>query len=57
MLVLREAVARGLLGDITDVEVRINLHTPWGYWAFLKGVPRLEVLMDRVCGFDCSRRS
>ena len=55
MLVLREAVARGLLGDITDAEIRINLHTPWAYWAFLKGVPRLEVLMHSVHYIDLLR--
>ncbi len=55
MLVLREAVARGLLGDITDAEIRVNLHTPWGYWAFLKGVPRLEVLMHSIHYIDLLR--
>lgn len=55
MLLLREAVARGLLGDIVDAEVRINLHTPWGYWAFLKGVPRLEVLMHSIHYLDLLR--
>ena len=55
MLVLREAVARGLLGDPTDAEIRINLHTPWGYWAFLKGVPRLEVLMHSIHYIDLVR--
>jgi predicted dehydrogenase len=55
MLVLREAVRRGLLGEVTDVEVRVNLLTPWGYWAFLKGVPRLEVLMHSVHYLDLIR--
>src|SRR5262249_29477180 len=44
MLALRDAIARGVLGEFTDVEVRVVLHTPWHYWAFLKGEPRLEVL-------------
>lgn len=55
MLALRDALARGLLGDVTDVEVRLNLHTPWGYWAFLKGVPRLEVLMHSIHYLDLIR--
>ena len=55
MLALREAIAAGLLGDITDVEVRLNLHTPWGYWAFLKGAPRLEVLMHSIHYIDLIR--
>lgn len=55
MLALREGLRRGLLGEVTDVEVRVNLLTPWGYWAFLKGVPRLEVLMHSVHYLDLIR--
>jgi predicted dehydrogenase len=55
MLALKDAVGRGLLGRITDVEVRIVLHTPWGYWQFLRGVPRLEVLMHSIHYLDLIR--
>jgi predicted dehydrogenase len=55
MLAVREALERGVVGDILDVEVRINLHTPWNYWAFLKGVPRLEVLMHSIHYLDLIR--
>jgi predicted dehydrogenase len=55
MLAVREALERGVFGDVLDVEVRINLHTPWNYWAFLKGVPRLEVLMHSIHYLDLIR--
>ena len=55
MLALRDAMSRGMLGDVTDVEVRLNLHTPWEYWAFLEGVPRLEVLMHSIHYIDLIR--
>jgi predicted dehydrogenase len=55
MLALRDALERGVLGDVTDIEVRLNLHTPWGYWAFLKGVPRLEMLMHSIHYIDLIR--
>lgn len=55
MLALRDALARGLLGDVTDIEVRINLYTPWKYWRFLAGVPRLEVLMHSIHYLDLIR--
>ena len=55
MLALRDALARRLLGDILDIEVRINLHTPWEYWAFLKGAPRLEILMHSIHYLDLIR--
>ncbi len=55
MLALKDALERGVFGDVLDVEVRINLHTPWNYWAFLKGVPRLEVLMHSIHYLDLIR--
>lgn len=55
MLALKDAITRGLLGPLTDIEVRIVLHTPWQYWQFLRGVPRLEVLMHSVHYLDLIR--
>jgi predicted dehydrogenase len=55
MLALRDAIAHDMLGEITDLEVRIVLHTPWNYWAFLKGEPRLEVLMHSIHYLDLVR--
>src|SRR5579863_3796034 len=55
MLAVKDALDHGVIGDVLDVEVRINLHTPWNYWAFLKGVPRLEVLMHSIHYLDLIR--
>jgi predicted dehydrogenase len=55
MLALKDALAHGMLGDLLDIEVRILLHTPWEYWKFLKGVPRLEILMHSVHYLDLIR--
>ena len=55
MLAVKDALEGGVFGDVLDVEVRINLHTPWNYWAFLKGVPRLEVLMHSIHYLDLIR--
>ena len=55
MLALRDALERRLLGEVLDIEVRINLYTPWEYWAFLKGVPRLEILMHSIHYIDLLR--
>lgn len=54
-LALRDALARGALADVADVEVRLNLHTPWSYWPFLKDAPRLEVLMHSIHYIDLVR--
>jgi len=55
MLAVKDALERGVIGDVLDVEVRINLHTPWNYWAFLKGAARLEVLMHSIHYLDLIR--
>ena len=55
MLALKDLMSRGMLGELTDVEVRIVLHTPWEYWHFLRGVPRLEVLMHSIHYLDLIR--
>jgi predicted dehydrogenase len=55
MLALKDALVRGILGKVTDLEVRINLHTPRGYWAFLKAVPRLEIVMHSIHYLDLIR--
>ncbi|MCC6959079.1 MAG: Gfo/Idh/MocA family oxidoreductase [Dehalococcoidia bacterium] len=56
MLALKAAIDRGDLGDVLDVEVRVVVHTPWEYWAFLKTAPRLEVLMHSIHYIDLVRR-
>ena len=55
MLALRDLLSRGFFGQLLDLEVRINLHTPWNYWTFLKGAPRLEVLMHSIHYLDLIR--
>jgi predicted dehydrogenase len=55
MMALREALARGAFGDIVDVDVRLNVHTRWAYWAFLKDLPRLEVTNHSIHYLDLVR--
>ncbi len=55
MLALKAAIARVDLGRVLDVEVRVVVHTPWEYWAFLKSAPRLEVLMHSIHYVDLVR--
>jgi predicted dehydrogenase len=55
MLALRSAIERGLLGEIIDVEVRVNVHTPWERWDFLKDLPRHELLYHSIHYLDLIR--
>jgi len=55
MLVLRAALAHGRIGEPTDVEVRVNTHTPWELWSFMKGIPRMEILYHSIHYLDLVR--
>jgi predicted dehydrogenase len=55
MLALADALRHGLLGEIADVEVRVNVHTPWELWDFLKGLERHEILYHSIHYLDLVR--
>ncbi len=55
MLALHDAISRGLLGTPTECEFRVNLFTPWGRWAFLEGIPRMEILYHSIHYLDLVR--
>lgn len=55
MLALRDAVAKGYLGEIVDFDAWLALSTPWGLWPFLKGLPRIEIAMHSIHYFDFVR--
>jgi len=55
MQVIRNAMALGLLGTIVDVEVRLNLRTPWELFPFLKKLDRVEIQVHSVHYLDLIR--
>ena len=55
MLALRDLLDRGTLGDIVDVEVRLQVRQPWETWPFMAGLPRLEVLYHSIHYLDAIR--
>jgi len=55
MLALAHAIRLGTLGDIVDVEVRVNTYTPWQLWPFLAGIPRHEILYHSIHYLDLVR--
>lgn len=56
MLALHDAIARGTLGELLELDVRINCRMPWERWPFLRGMPRLEILMHSIHYVDLLRR-
>lgn len=56
MLALKDAISKGLLGEIVDFEAHLVLDTPWSLWAFLKGLPRIEIAMHSIHYLDLIRQ-
>jgi predicted dehydrogenase len=55
VLVVRDLLERGELGDIVDIEVRIVIDQPWHLWRFLEAAPRLEVPYHSIHYLDTIR--
>jgi predicted dehydrogenase len=55
MLAARDAVERGWIGDLVDVEVHLNLMTPWQLFPFLKGMSRVEIAVHSIHYLDTIR--
>jgi predicted dehydrogenase len=55
MLALRDAIGRGDLGEIADVDVRVNTYMPWHLWTFMRGIPRMEILYHSIHYLDLVR--
>lgn len=55
MLAVADAVGRGWLGRLVDVEVHLNLVTPWHLFPFLKGMKRVEISVHSIHYLDTIR--
>ncbi len=55
MLAVKDAVDRGLVGRLLDVEVRVSIDTPWRLFAFLRGLPRIEIAVHSIHYLDLIR--
>jgi predicted dehydrogenase len=52
MLAVRDALAKGLLGRLIDIEVHLNLVTPWHLFPHLKVNPRVEIVSHSIHYLD-----
>jgi predicted dehydrogenase len=56
MLALKDAVAKGWLGEIVDFDAWLALDTPWQLWEFLLKAPRVEIAMHSIHYLDLIRQ-
>ncbi len=51
----RNIIRQGYIGDLCDIEVNVNVFTPWHLWDFLFGSPRVEILYHSIHYIDLVR--
>ncbi|MFA4869752.1 MAG: Gfo/Idh/MocA family oxidoreductase [Pedobacter sp.] len=51
----KKIVDSGLIGDLHDVEIRMNIYHPWHLWEFLFHIPRMEMLYHSIHYMDLLR--
>lgn len=55
MLAVQDALRRGMLGDLLEIEVHINIFTPWTLFPFLIPMPRVEIAVHSIHYLDTIR--
>lgn len=55
ILEVKRMIDAGMLGRLYDVEVNVNVYTPWHLWDFLSVSPRVEILYHSIHYVDLVR--
>ncbi len=55
MLAVRDALEQGTLGDLLEIEVHLNVNTPWDLFPFLKAMDRVEIAVHSIHYLDLIR--
>lgn len=55
IIAARDMIEQGLIGELYDMEVRMQVNTPWHLWQFLFPLPRVEILYHSIHYIDLVR--
>lgn len=55
MLAAQDLIRKGVLGELLEIDVQVNIHTPWEMFPFLKSAERLEFSLHSIHYFDMIR--
>jgi predicted dehydrogenase len=55
ILAAKKIIDSGSLGELNDIEVNVNVYTPWHLWDFLTSSKRVEILYHSVHYIDLIR--
>ena len=51
----RNIIESGVIGELCDIEINVNVLTPWHLWKFLYDTPRVEILYHSIHYLDLVR--
>ena len=55
MIALQNAIDKGMLGNITELEISLSVGTPWHLWPFLETLDNVEVPLHSIHYLDWIR--
>lgn len=55
VLAAKDCIAQGLIGEVSDIDVKVNVNTPWRLWPFLEKAPRMEIVYHSIHYIDLIR--
>ena len=55
MLAAKDAINQGLIGDLLEIEVHVNIFTPWHLFPFLIPMKRVEIAVHSIHYLDTIR--
>lgn len=55
ILAAKDLINQNLVGELNDIEINVNVYTPWHLWDFLFTSPRLEILYHSIHYIDLVR--
>lgn len=55
ILAVKKLIAENELGELNDIEINVNVYTPWHLWDFLAQSPRVEILYHSIHYIDLVR--
>lgn len=55
ILAAKELINNNVLGELNDIEVNVNVYTPWHLWDFLVSSNRVEILYHSIHYIDLIR--
>ncbi len=55
MMAARDAIDKGMLGDLLEIDVHLNIYTPWDLFPFLIPMERVEIAVHSIHYLDTIR--